>query len=374
MKDEILRRSWVEVDLEQLKRNVEIYGDQLAPESQIMAVVKADAYGHGDIEVVRALREIGIDLFAVSNIKEALRVRSVGIDGTILVLGYTPIREIELAVSNDITQTIVCEEYAQEIIKEYGDKAKALKAHVALDTGMNRIGVSADNPQYCEQVIREWATKFDLTGAFTHLCVADSDDPESVGFTNRQIALFEAVMDRVTDLNLLQIHCLNSAGGLWRQTKYHDIVRLGIIMYGLKPDYQNVLPEGIKPVLTWKSVVSMVKTVKEGETIGYGRTYKTEKNMTVATIPTGYADGYNRHLSNKGFVLIRGAKAPIVGRVCMDQMMVDVTGIDCQMGEEVVLLGTDENNQFSADDMAQILGTIGYEIVCDIGRRVIRYY
>lgn len=181
-------------------------------------------------------------------------------------------------------------------------------------------------------------------------------------------------MDRVTDLNLLQIHCLNSAGGLWRQTKYHDIVRLGIIMYGLKPDYQNVLPEGIKPVLTWKSVVSMVKTVKEGETIGYGRTYKTEKNMTVATIPTGYADGYNRHLSNKGFVLIRGAKAPIVGRVCMDQMMVDVTGIDCQMGEEVVLLGTDENNQFSADDMAQILGTIGYEIVCDIGRRVIRYY
>lgn len=148
MKDEILRWSWVEVDLEQLKRNVEIYGDQLAPESQIMAVVKADAYGHGDIEVVRALREIGIDLFAISNIKEALRVRSVGIDGTILVLGYTPIREIELAVSNDITQTIVCEEYAQEIIKEYGDKAKALKAHVAIDTGMNRIGVSSDNPQY----------------------------------------------------------------------------------------------------------------------------------------------------------------------------------------------------------------------------------
>ena len=374
MNDEILRRSWVEVDLDQLKRNVEIYRAQMAPETRIMAVVKADAYGHGDIEVAHALCEIGIDLFAVSNIKEALRIRKAGFDGTILVLGYTPIQEIELAISNDITQTIVCEEYAQEIIEQYGDKSKALKAHVALDTGMNRIGINAENLQNCERAIRAWANSFNLTGAFTHLCVADSDDPESVTFTKKQIALFEAVMDSVTDLHLPQIHCLNSAGGLWRQTKYHDIVRLGIIMYGLKPDYQNVLPEGIAPVLAWKSVISMVKTIKEGETIGYGRTYKTEKTMRVATIPTGYADGYNRHLSNKGFVLIKGPKAPIVGRVCMDQMMVDVTGTECQMGDEVVLLGADGDMRFNADDMAQILGTIGYEIVCDIGRRVIRYY
>lgn len=374
MNDEILRRSWVEVDLDQLKRNVEIYRAQMAPETRIMAVVKADAYGHGDIEVAHALCEIGIDLFAVSNIKEALRIRKAGFDGTILVLGYTPIQEIELAISNDITQTIVCEEYAQEIIEQYGDKSKALKAHVALDTGMNRIGINAENLQNCERAIRAWANSFNLTGAFTHLCVADSDDPESVTFTKKQIALFEAVMDSVTDLHLPQIHCLNSAGGLWRQTKYHDIVRLGIIMYGLKPDYQNVLPEGIAPVLAWKSVISMVKTIKEGETIGYGRTYKTEKTMRVATIPTGYADGYNRHLSNKGFVLIKGSKAPIVGRVCMDQMMVDVTGTECQMGDEVVLLGADGDMRFNADDMAQILGTIGYEIVCDIGRRVIRYY
>lgn len=374
MNDEILRRSWVEVDLDQLKQNVQIYRAQLAPETQIMAVVKADAYGHGDIEVAHALREIGIDLFAVSNIKEALRIRKAGIVGTILVLGYTPIQEIEHAISNDITQTIICEEYAQEIIKQYGDRSNLLKAHVALDTGMNRIGINAESPQKCEQLIREWSNNFNLTGAFTHLCIADSDDSESVTFTNKQIALFESVMDNVTDLNLAQIHCLNSAGGLWRKTKYHGIVRLGIIMYGLKPDYLNVLPKGIKPVLAWKSVVAMVKTVQEGATIGYGRTYKTEKTITVATIPTGYADGYNRHLSNKGFVLIKGVKAPIVGRICMDQMMVDVTGIDCKMGDEVILLGCDGNTQFNADDMAQILGTIGYEIVCDIGRRVIRYY
>ena len=374
MRDEILRRSWVEVDLDQLKRNVEIYRSQLNPGTQVMAVVKADAYGHGDREVAHALRAIGIDFFVVSNIKEAMSLRKTGITGMILVLGYTPIQEIELAISNDITQTIVCEDYAQEIIKQYGEKSKTLKVHVALDTGMNRIGINAEKLLHCEKVIREWSTCFNLTGVFTHLCVADSNDPESVDFTNTQIALFEAVMDSVADLNLEQIHCLNSAGGLWKKTKYNKIVRLGIIMYGLKPDYQNVLPDEIKPVLTWKSVVSMVKTVGAGETIGYGRTYKAEKEMNVSTITTGYADGYNRHLSNKGFVLIKGAKAPIVGRVCMDQMMVDVTGIDCKMGDEVVLLGNDGNSQFNADDMAQMLGTIGYEIVCDIGRRVIRYH
>ena len=180
------------------------------------------------------------------------------------------------------------------------------------------------------------------------------------------------VAERIADLKLSFVHCLNSAGGLWHDCTMSSLVRLGIILYGLKPDYANSLPSGIKPVLEWKTVVSMVKRVHAGETIGYGRSYHVEKDMTVATLPTGYADGYNRLLSNKGRVFIHGHAAPIVGRVCMDQMLVDVTDIpDVKLGDEVVLLNRDT---YTADDMAEELGTIGYEIVCDISSRVTRVF
>ena len=170
-------------------------------------------------------------------------------------------------------------------------------------------------------------------------------------------------------------HCLNSAGGLWHKTNFSDFVRMGIVLYGLKPDYLNSLPVGIKPVLSWKSIVSMIKDVKKGDTIGYGRTYIVKNSMRVATIPTGYADGYPRLLSNKGYVLINGFKAPIVGRVCMDQMIVDVSNIpDVKYESEVVLLGNSGNETITADDLAVQIGTIGYEIVCGISKRVERDY
>lgn len=172
-------------------------------------------------------------------------------------------------------------------------------------------------------------------------------------FTRKQISKFDALCDRIADLNLPYCHCMNSAGSLWHQSKHSCLARLGIILYGLKPDYLNTLPTEIEPVLTWKSVVSMVKTVNSGDTIGYGRSFVVTKPMIIVTIPTGYADGYSRLLSNKGWVLINGRKAPIVGRVCMDQMMVDVTNIpNVELNTEVVLIGKSGNEVITADDLA----------------------
>ena len=357
-------RSWVEINLEQLKKNIEIYKSYQPASRKIMAVVKADAYGHGDIEVAQTLDSIGVKHFAVSNIDEALHVRSVT-DGEILILGYTPIDDARKLVENDITQTLLSEEYAEHLLFS----GFPVKCQFAIDTGMRRIGLNADDIDMCEHVIRKYSNH--LTGLFTHLCVADT--PNQNEFTKKQIEKFEMVCDRVSDLSL-SCHCMNSAGGLWHEAK-SAYSRLGIILYGLKPDFMNKLPDGIEPVLSWKSVVSMVKDLKIGDTIGYGRTYVVEKPIRLATIPTGYADGYSRLLSNKGWVLINGKKAPIVGRVCMDQMMVDVSGIDdVDIGTRVVLLGQSDNEIITADDLAHLYGSIGYELVCGINKRVKRIY
>jgi len=367
-----MRRCWTEIDLNTILNNYKIYArktEELAQrnpnnfgQSEIMAVVKADAYGHGDVQVAQLLQKNGCRNFAVSNIYEAKKLRKANIQGQILILGYTQLHKLDDLVKFDITQTLIDEEYAGKLA------GRGIKAQVAIDTGMNRIGLDADKPELCEKSIRQFAGQFNLTGMFTHLCVADT--PSEDDFTNGQIEKFDTVVKRVQDLNLPYIHCMNSAGGLW-QTPYGNLVRLGAVLYGLKPDYANSLPEGIKTALAWKTVVSMIKTVHKGETIGYGRSFRAEKDIRVATISTGYADGYSRALSNKGCVYIRGKKAPIVGRICMDQFMADVTDIpEAAQEDEVILLG----EKYTADDMAHDAGTIGYEIVCDISPRVVRVY
>ncbi len=341
-----------------------------------MIVTKADAYGHGDVRVAWKLIREGVSLIAVSNIDEAIVLRKAGVEAEILILGYTSPKHAKTLVSNNITQALVSKEYAYEL-KETG---YPVKCHLAIDTGMNRIGIRAENAEKCEALIRDLYGTLELTGMFTHLCVADSTVEEDIEYTSKQLDLFNVIAKRVSYLRLPFVHCLNSSGGLQyadsdKYTEINKIVRLGIILYGLKPSVQVVLPEGIKPAVTWKSVISLVKDLYPGDTIGYGRTYKAEKRLRVATISTGYADGYNRLLSNKGFVLIEGKKAPIIGRVCMDQLMVDVTEIpEAQMGHEVILLGRSGNLEFTADDMATMVESIGYEIMCDISKRVQRYY
>jgi alanine racemase len=363
------RRSWIEIDLNQLLENLHIYQSHLSDDQEIMAVVKADAYGHGDKVVAKFLSDHGVHNFAVSNIDEAIHIREAGVDGLVLILGYTPIDRCSELVNYDITQTLISEDYAEKIAEQH----LPIKCQFALDTGMRRIGLNVDNLDYCEKIIREYSKKLLLNGIFTHLCVADTASQDE--FTKNQIMLFESVCKRVADLNLPFCHCMNSAGGLWHHSNISCFARLGIILYGLKPDYMNILPESIKPVLSWKSVVSMIKDVKTGDTIGYGRSFVVNRPMKIATIPTGYADGYSRLLSNVGSVLINGKKAPIVGRVCMDQLMVDVTDIsNVMMDTEVVLIGESGENRITADDIAFLTNSIGYEIVCGINKRVDRIY
>ena len=369
-----LRRSWAEIDLSRLCENYRIYKESVPAGMRVMGVVKADAYGHGDVRCALALEGVGAELFAVATIKEAVKLRVGGVRGEILILGYTPVELWEALVKYDLTQTLVSEEYAKALADVASEK---VKCQFAIDSGMNRIGLDAEEPAECERIIREYAGKLNVNGIYTHLCVADGDSAEDVGFTGRQRALFGDVACRVADMGLQYVHCMNSAGGLFHSADgfVGNIARLGIVLYGLKPDRSNTLPEGIKGVMTWKTSVAMVKTVHADETVGYGRTFRADKPVVVATLPTGYADGYNRLLSNKGYVLIKGKRANIIGRVCMDQMMVDVSDIDgVAMGDEVVLIGESGDEVITADDMAALVGTIGYEIVCDVSSRVDRVY
>lgn len=243
---------------------------------------------------------------------------------------------------------------------------------------MNRIGFDSSNLDSCIKQVEKCASFFDIDGIFTHLCVADGVHEEDKIFTCSQIELFKKVVCGTKHLNIKHAHCLNSAGGLSYEKVDDDlgkIVRLGIVMYGLKPSLEFNMPKEIKPVLSWKTVISMIKDIAPGESVGYGRSFICDKKMKIATLPVGYADGYNRLLSNKGYVLIRGQKAPIVGRICMDQMMVDISNIEtADVGDVVVLIGESGEEIVTADYMASLVGTIGYEIVCDISKRVPRVY
>lgn len=369
------KRSWLEVNLNQILANYTIYKRQLPIDTSVMIVTKADAYGHGDVRVAWKLIQAGINFIAVSNIDEAIVLRDAGVECEILILGYTSPKHAKTLYNDDITQAILSKEYAYALI----ETGYPVKCHLALDTGMGRIGIRATELKDCEMFIRDIYIKLNLTGLFTHLCVADSTLYEDVVFTREQLLKFKRVVECVKDLKLPFIHCYNSSAGLaYCNTEYKyisKIVRVGVLLYGLKPSNDVIIPKGIKPAITWKTVVSMVKDMEPGDTIGYGRTYKVDRPMRVATIPTGYADGYNRLLSNKGFVLIHGKKAPILGNICMDQMMVDVTNIpEAEMATEVVLLGRSGNIEYTADDMAEAIGSIGYEVMCDISKRVQRYY
>ena len=374
MNELFLNRSWLEINLDQIQNNYDTYRSKLPSNSTVMAVVKADAYGHGAKEVSMFLQNSGVSFFAVSNLIEAIELRNVGIEGEILILGYTSPNFSDLIIKHNLTQTLVSEEHAKEFA--YASHMN-MKCQFAIDTGMNRIGLDADNLDECERLLRDYSKRFYVNGIFTHLCVADSNAPENLEFTKVQIEKFENLVDRIADMNLQYVHCMNSAGGYYfnSKSKFRNIARLGIMLYGLKPNFCCALPLGMKMAMTWKTSVIMVKTVSAGESVGYGRSYIADKDIKVATLSTGYADGYPRALSNKGYVIIKGKRAPIIGRICMDQMMVDVSAIDGIIaGDEAILIGSDGYECITADDLASTIGTIGYEIVCGISKRVQKCY
>lgn len=365
----MIRRTWAEVDLAVLQQNYRVYRGLVAPRP-IMAVVKANAYGHGAVPVARALWEAGVRSFAVAALSEGIELREAGVEGEILILGYTPPEDAGDLLRYRLTQTVISAAHGEALAAT----GLAVPCHVAIDTGMSRIGLLGDDPDACEKKVRSLAKRLPVTGIFTHLCVADTNYEGDEDFTRLQIARFEAVADRLADLHLTA-HCLNSAGGLRYDTKIPGPVRLGITLYGYPPDPSNALPEGIRPAISLKSTVSMVKTLRPGDSVSYGRLFRAEKPLRLATVTAGYADGVPRLLSNNGEVLIRGKRAPIVGVICMDQLHADVSGIpDVAMGDTVTLIGRDGGEEISADDVAARAHTISYEILCSITDRAERTY
>ncbi len=356
------KRSELITDIKRVVDNYKIFCKTLKPGQKMMSVLKADAYGHGAIPTAIALEKEGCTDFGVATVDEAIELRENGVKGTILVLGYTPASRAQELVDYDVHQTIVCKEHLQEIL----DTGVKISAHFKIDTGMHRIGFNPNDET--EELIRKSLDKLSVKGIFTHLCVADDFNRNE--FTYNQLDTFKAFAERLKDLNLPFIHCHNSAGVMYHNDGFSTHLRLGISLFGLKPDWYCVLPDGVLPCLEWKTQVAMVKELKKGDSLGYGLTFTAEKDMKIATLTTGYSDGYPRKMSNLGTVYVNGKKGRIVGRVCMDQMMADVTGIDVKMGDTALLLCDD----YTADDMAKDIGTIAHEIATQIMSRVTRTY
>ena len=372
------QRAWAEISLDALAHNVEQIKTMLADTTEYCAVVKADAYGHGEEIVCRKLYDLGVRSYAVSSFEEAVRVRSYCPEGEIFILGYTSPECAPMLAEKQLIQTIVSGEYAKAL-SDFSQPGRPVRCHIALDTGMGRIGVQTVEMAACywelEQILS--LSGLSVEGLFTHFAVADEEAPEHTAYTDRQEETIFRVAEhlRRKGAQLRHVHCMNSAAILCRRGSGSSLARAGIIMYGLTPNAGMHMPLSLEPVLSLRSRISHIKTVMPGTCISYGRTYTAPSERRIATVTIGYADGYSRMLSNRGEVLVGGVRCPVTGRVCMDQMMIDVTDApDAEIGAVVTLIGTDGKDAVTADEVAGICGTIGYEIVCGISKRVPRIF
>ncbi len=377
---EILRRTWAEIDLDALGQN--FWAVRGCTGAKVCCVIKADAYGHGALRAARELEDLGADWFAVSNMEEALQLREAGVKKPLLVLGFTPAEEAGRLAQRGISQCVFSKEYAKEL-SLYAQRAGAVvDIHVKIDTGMGRLGFCYQDFDRDEGTIREIKEVCTLPGlraqgAFTHFASAD-EGAGGDAFTMGQFGCFKELLEALEreGVHFDVRHCANSGAILDYPLCHLDMVRAGVVLYGLYPSGQVRNRPDLRPVLSLRSVVSHVKEVHPGATISYGRTFTAEKEMRAATIPVGYADGYPRLLSEGGAqVLIRGARCPILGRICMDQLVADVTALeDVKPGDTVTLIGRDGDEEISAGELAAWEGTIHYEVVCALSKRVPRVY
>ncbi len=352
-----------QIDLDALENNYRVIGCHVDETKQI-CVVKADCYGHGTKGCIPVLNDCGCRFYAVSSLEEALDVRRYT-DADILILGYTPPCDIEYAIEHDITQTLFSHEYAVRLARSI-PPGKRLKLHVKTDTGMNRIGYGIDEVDTIISDVKK--TCFDVKGLFTHFACSD----ECGDFTDLQLRRFVRIKKQLENSGFTpeMCHASNSAAAAYLENGRFDAVRSGISLYGLQPsEYAKI--DGIKPVMSLKTEIAHIHTVKKGGGISYGLEYTAERNMKVATLPIGYADGFLRAYKGSS-VAVNGKKAKIVGRICMDQCMIDVTDInDVKCGDEAIVFG--KGGQ-SVDELARLAGTINYECVCLITKRVPRIY
>lgn len=376
-----LERTWAEIDLDSVLYNLNQI-KKAAGNREIMAIVKADAYGHGAVVLSKLYEKNGVDWLAVSNIEEAIELRNNGIKLPVLILGYTPPRYAEDLHKFNISQALFDTEYARSLSAEAQNAGVSVKVHLKLDTGMGRIGFDFRNEADIEQsadLVVEVAKlpALEFEAAFMHFATADLDSDPNAEFAEKQYSLFYSAIETLKKrgINPKIIHCCNSAATFLQPSDRGNLVRPGIILYGMMPSVGLDLGVDFKPIMSLKTVISMIKQIDAGEYLSYGRTFKSEKPMTVATIPIGYADGYPRRLSNCGKVIVGGKEANIVGRVCMDQTMIDISNIDgVKVGQEVIIMGSDGDISVSVDDIAAICETINYEITCNISKRVARIY
>ena len=359
------------IDLDALSYNFDLVHQKVGV--KVMAVIKADAYGLGAVAVARTLENRSA-FFGVSSIAEAMELRQAGIRTPILILGRVPVSAYPLAVQEDIRTTMFVYEDALALSAEARRQNKTALFHFAVDTGMSRIGFQAteESADLCVEIAK--LPNLQAEGLFSHFSGADCADLSGAYEQAERFAKFDEML-KARGIEIPIRHLNNSAGIMNLPTRY-EMVRSGIITYGMYPSNEvepALLP--IKPVIRWITRVAYVKTLPAGRQISYGGTYTTARETVVATLPVGYADGYRRRLSNQGHVLIHGKKAPVLGRVCMDQTMVDVTDIpDVKLDDKVVLIGGSGEEEITVDEMAEMTGTINYEIICGLSRRIPRVY
>lgn len=367
-----IKRAWAEINIDALLNNLRIVKEH-TEKKEIMAVVKADAYGHSVEPIVSALQENGVNSFAVSNISEAFELRSYGVKGHILILGYTPAECVKDLCDNSISQAVYSLEYAEELSVNAEKNNCRLNVHLKLDTGMGRIGFNCRNdrlPEIQDAIISATLPCLFTEGVFSHFSDADNLSPEGKEFTLKQLQLFKSAVKKLNEngINPSIIHSNNSAATFATNDDFTNFCRPGIVLYGLSPA-DSVKADGLRPIMTFKSVISMVKKITKGESLSYGRTFIADKDMTVATVTAGYGDGFPRKLSSCGQVIVNNCRADILGRICMDQFLIDVSDIpNVKIGDTVILLG----EEITATEIAKKCDTINYEIICGISKRVPR--
>lgn len=371
---DLLHPMWAEINLDNFIYNINKIKKR-ARNSEIIAVVKANAYGHGAIEISKTLVECNIKKLAVANIVEAIELRDNNINIPIMILGLSEEYAIDSILKYNVEPTVSTVSFANKLNEKAKTLNKIINIHIAIDSGMGRIGFRNNENSILEITEISKLTNINIESIYTHFSTADSKDK---GYSLKQLSIYKEMLDILekNGVNIPKKNLSNSAAIIDIDEAHLDCVRPGIIQYGYYPSNEvNKKALDLKPVLSWKSRILYLKEVEVNEYIGYNQNFKTTKKTKIATIPVGYADGYSRGLSNKGKVIINGTLAPILGNVCMDQIMVDVSEVkDVATGDEVILLGSDGDVKFDAEDMANILNTISYEVLCLIGRRTPRVY
>lgn len=369
-KDLKQNRAWIEINLDNLENNIKQIKNIISSQTKIMAVVKANAYGHGMIEISKKLNQIGITDFAVATLDEGITLREAGIKGNILILGYTNFNNIDYLLKYNLIQTIVDYEYAKRINQM--DLKEKLKVHIKINTGMNRIGESYKNIDRLIDIYQ--MQNLEILGTYSHFCVSDSLKGDDKLFTNKQITNFFETVKKLQNLgyDTGKIHIQASYGILNYPELNCDYVRPGIIMYGVYSDEsENTKTKiNLKPVLSLKSRITSIKEITQGESVSYGRIFKADKTMKIATVGIGYADGYPRNLSGKkAKVLVNENYVNIIGRICMDQLVIDVSNLSkIEDGDIVTLIG--EERQIKAEEVAQKADTITNELLSRLGKRL----